>query len=84
MDSDSMVGRLGRLGRMDKSGKMDIDIVDVVFCDVSHNRHNRSHHRICHIDCNQIVSLYIPPFDFDLGYAMYGLTVGTFVCTSHC
>jgi hypothetical protein len=68
MDSDSMVGRMGR---MDKSGKMGIDNVDVVFCDVSHNRHNRSHHhRFCHIDCNQIVSLLFPPFDFNLGYAM--------------
>ncbi len=70
MDSDSIVGMVGRLGRMDKSGKVGIDIVDVVFCGVSHNRHNRSHHGICHIDCNQIVSLFFPPFDFNLGYAM--------------
>jgi hypothetical protein len=63
MDSDSMVGMVGRLGRMDKTGKLGIDNVDdVVFCAVSHNCHNRihSHHRrrICHIDHNQIVSLY--------------------------
>ena len=69
MDSDSMVGRLGRLGRMDKSVKMGIDIVDVVFCDVSHNRHTRSH-RLCHIYRNQIVSLFFPPYDLNLGYAM--------------
>ena len=69
MDSDSMVGRMDK---MDKSGKMGIDDADVVFCDVSHNCHNRihnHHHRICHIDRNQIVSLFSPPFDLDLGYA---------------
>lgn len=69
MDKNSMVGRLGR---MDKMGKMGIENVDVVFCDVSHNCHNRiqSHHRICQIHRNQIVSLFFPPFDFGLGYAM--------------
>ena len=70
MDSDSMVGMAGRLGRMDKLGKLGIDIVDDVFCDVSHNRHNRSHHHLCHIDRNQIVSIFFPPFDLILGYAM--------------
>jgi len=64
MDNDSMVGILGR---MDKSGKMGIDNADGVFCDVSHNCRNR---RICHIDCNQIVSLFFPHFDIILGYAL--------------
>jgi hypothetical protein len=73
MDSDSMVGRSGRMGRMGKLEQMGIENVDVVFCDVSHNCHNRIHnhrHRICHIDRNQIVSLFFPPFDFSLGYAI--------------
>ncbi|QUW23694.1 hypothetical protein JSQ81_09425 [Sporosarcina sp. Marseille-Q4063] len=85
MDSDSMVGMVGRLGRMDKSGKMGTGNVGVgvvvVFFDVSHNCHNRihsHHHRLCHIDYNQIGSLLFPPFDFSLGYAMEGLTVWTF------
>lgn len=70
MDSDSMVGRSGRTDRL---GKMGIDNVDVVFCDVFHNCHNRihsHHHLICHNDRNQIVSLFFPPFDFNLDYAM--------------
>ena len=72
MDSDSMVGMVGKLERMDKLVKMGIVDVGVVFCGVSHNCHNRnhSHHRICHIDYNQIVSLFFPPFDFILSYAM--------------
>ena len=63
MDSDSMVGTadmVGRLGRMDKLGKMGTGNVGVVFCDVSHNCHNRNH-RLYHIDYNQIVSLLFPP-----------------------
>ncbi len=69
MDSDSMVDMVGR---MDKTGKRGIENVDVVFCDACHNCQNRSqshHHRTCHIDRNQIVSLFTPPFDPGLGYA---------------
>lgn len=65
MDSDSMVGRLGR---MDKLGKMGIDNVDILH-DVCHNRVH-SHHRACHVYRNQIVSLFFPPFEYGLGYAM--------------
>lgn len=74
MDSESKVGMVGRLDRMGKLGKMDIGNVGVVFCVVFfHNCHNRihsHHHRICQIDHNQIVSIFFPPFDLGLGYAM--------------
>ena len=57
MDMDSMAGRMGRMDRLVEMGIVD---VDVFFCDVSHNYRNLiiHHHRICHIDRNQIVSLF--------------------------
>ena len=61
MGNDSMVD-MGSMDKLGKTGK-----VGDVFCDVFHNCRIHSHHRI---DRNQIMSIFFPPFDFHLGYAM--------------